>query len=158
MGLEFWSKKFFFSISFFRFQWKKRRIFLKDELNVIITGLTVEPRYKKGSRDWPNLLAITRFPYIEVLSHIFSVVLLGYKNRWLYLWLPYLEDRYIEVPLFKSSYLSYSHFMIADCCTAFSQIRKRKKEKLLQEKVRFQAMELKSMITKTDKGLSATRR
>lgn len=39
-----------------------------------------------------------------------------------------------EQEQFKSS---YSHFMIADCCTAFIQIRKRKKEKLLQEKVRF---------------------
>ena len=50
---------------------------------MIITGLTVEPRYKKGSRDWPNLLAITRFPYIEVLFHIFYYNW-GKENRSLY--------------------------------------------------------------------------
>jgi len=32
---------------------------------------------------------------------------------------------------FKSS---YSHFMIADCCTAFSQIRKRKRKSFYKRK------------------------
>ena len=40
---------------------------------------TVEPRYNEGPRDWQNLLATTRFRYIEVRFHII-LLLLGYHN------------------------------------------------------------------------------
>ena len=37
----------------------------------IVLAYTVAPRYNEGRRDWQNLLAITRFRYIETLFHIF---------------------------------------------------------------------------------------
>ena len=42
--------------------------------------------------------------------------------------------------------------MIADCCTAFSQIRKRKKEKLLQENWGFRQWNLKGWKRKLAKA------
>ena len=44
------------------------------------TGKVQEPRYKEGPRDWQNLFAKKRSPYIEVL---------------------FLGLRYTEVPLYK---------------------------------------------------------
>ena len=36
-------------------------------------GSTVEPQYNEGFRDWQNVLAMTRFCYIEILLHIRGV-------------------------------------------------------------------------------------
>ena len=43
----------------------------------------MEPQYNEGSRGWQNLLATTRFRYIEVLFHIFCYYW-GKENRLLY--------------------------------------------------------------------------
>ena len=43
----------------------------------------VEHRLNEGPREWQNLLAITRFRYIEVLSHMFYYYW-GKENRSLY--------------------------------------------------------------------------
>ena len=58
---------------------------------------TVEPPYNEVRRDWQNLLAITRFRYIEVLFHIFYYYW-GEEDRSLYRERRYMEVRYIEVP------------------------------------------------------------
>ena len=43
----------------------------------------MEPQYNEGSRDWQNVLATTRFRYIEVPFHIFCYYR-GKINRSLY--------------------------------------------------------------------------
>ena len=67
----------------------------------------VEPGYSEGPRDWPNLFAITSFRYIKVLFHVFYYYW-DEKNRSSYRGLyymspPYIDVRYIEVPLFFHS-------------------------------------------------------
>ena len=64
----------------------------------------VEHRLNQGPREWQNLLAITRFRYIEVLSHMFYYYW-GKENRSLYRWL-----RYIEVPLLYWSTWHYYYY------------------------------------------------
>ena len=64
----------------------------------------VEHRLNQGPREWQNLLAITRFRYIEVLSHMFYYYW-GKENRSLYRWL-----RYIEVPLLYWSTRHYYYY------------------------------------------------
>ena len=65
-------------------------------ISVSNNNTTVEPRYKKGPRDWQNSFAMTRFRYIiKVLFHMFYGV-----NKTVH----YIEDlvievRYIRVPL-----------------------------------------------------------
>ena len=59
----------------------------------------MEPRSNEGSSDWHNLFAITRFRYIEVVSHIFFCYW-DKENRSLYRGFRYIEVRYIEVPLY----------------------------------------------------------
>ena len=54
----------------------------------------MEPRYNEVPRDWPILVATTRFRYIEVLCHM------GKQDRSLYRGLRYMEVRYINVPLY----------------------------------------------------------
>ena len=64
---------------------------------------------RNGQRDWQNLLAITRFRYIEVLFHIFCCYW-SKENHSLYHRLRYVGVRYIEgfwgiffsKPLFQS--------------------------------------------------------
>ena len=51
----------------------------------------MEPRYNELPRDWQNLFAITRFRYIEVLSHILYFT--GVKTIF----------RYMEVPQYFST-------------------------------------------------------
>ena len=53
----------------------------------------MEPPYNEGSRDWKNLLATTRFRYIEVLFHIFCYYW-GKENRSLYRGYPVVADRF----------------------------------------------------------------
>ena len=69
---------------------------------------TVKSRYNEGQRpDWQNLFAIPRFRYIDVLFHIFYYYC-GKENRslyWLYRGLCYIEVRYIEVPLYKTTFV-----------------------------------------------------
>ena len=62
----------------------------------------MEARYNEGPRDWHNLFAITRFRFIEVLLHIFYYYW-GRESRSLYRELCYLEVRYIEVPLQRTT-------------------------------------------------------
>ncbi len=64
-----------------------------------IFTITVEPRYNEGPRDWQNVFAITRFRYIEVLSHTFYYYW-DEECRSLYRGLRYIEVRYIEVALY----------------------------------------------------------
>ena len=55
---------------------------------------TVETRFYEWPRDWQDLFAVARYPYIEVLFHIFHYYW-GNENRSLYRGL-----RYIEVSLY----------------------------------------------------------
>ena len=63
----------------------------------------MEPRYNEGPRDWHNLFAISRA--IEVLLHLFYYYChyWGRESRSLYRELCYLEVRYIEVPLQRTT-------------------------------------------------------
>ena len=56
--------------------------------------LAVEPQYNEGPRDGQNLVAITRFRYIEDDCHIFYYYQ-GKENPSLYRGLLYKEVRYI---------------------------------------------------------------
>ena len=69
---------------------------------------TVEPRFNEGSvPNWQNLLALTRpIRYIEVLFHIFYYYR-GEENHSLYRELHYIEDCYIEVPLYLKVRVAY---------------------------------------------------
>ena len=63
--------------------------------------MSVEARYNEGPRgDWQNLFEA--FHYIEVLLHIFYYYW-GRESRSLYRELCYLEVRYIEVPLQRTT-------------------------------------------------------
>ena len=64
----------------------------------------VEHRLNEGPREWQNLLAITRFCYIEVLFLIFYYCW-GKENRSLYRVLRYIEVRYIEVRCIEVRYI-----------------------------------------------------
>ena len=59
----------------------------------------MEPQFNEGPRGWQDLFAITRFRYIEILSHIFYRYW-GQENRSLYHGLRCIEVRYIEVLLY----------------------------------------------------------
>ena len=61
-----------------------------------IVGILIK-RYNEGLRDWENVIAITRFCYIEVLFQIFCYYW-GKENRSLHRGLRYAEICSIEVP------------------------------------------------------------
>ena len=64
----------------------------------------MEDRLHEEPREWQNLLAITRFCYIEVLFLIFYYCW-GKENRSLYRVLRYIEVRYIEVRCIEVRYI-----------------------------------------------------
>ena len=71
-----------------------------QELVLLCVGLnTVECRYNEVPWTGKNLLTITRFCYIEVLSHNYILLLLGKEDHSLYWGLHYIEVCYIKVPL-----------------------------------------------------------
>ena len=64
-------------------------------------------RYNEGLRDWENVIAITRFCYIEVLFKIFCYYW-GKENRQLHRGLRYAEICFIEVPRYQLLLLACS--------------------------------------------------
>ena len=83
--------------------------FRLKEFVVVLKALkktNVEPTHNKGSRDWQNLFAVSRFRYIEVLFHIFYYYWVE-ENLLLYRGHRYVEIRYIEVPPIKNRGLSF---------------------------------------------------
>ena len=72
---------FFFSVMMFLFcfvlffLWRKpfehQSLTLEIKANI---NNTVEPRYNEGSRDWPNVCAITRFRYIERFVSLYFTI------------------------------------------------------------------------------------
>ena len=57
----------------------------------------------KEPRDWQNLIAFTRFRFVEVLFHAYILLLLGEENQSLYRGLRYIKVHYIYVPLYNCS-------------------------------------------------------